>query len=55
MPNGTVENVHLGVGWLYVAPIGTTEPTTASAALDAAFDPIGYTEDGSQFTTQVTS
>lgn len=47
---GTSSSVELGPGLLYVAPIGTTEPTSASAALDAAFVEVGYTDDGSRFT-----
>lgn len=39
-------NVKTGPGLIYVAPVGTTEPTTASAALPSAWRPIGYTEDG---------
>lgn len=33
-------------GLIYVAPIGTTEPTTATAALPSAWRPVGYTEEG---------
>lgn len=39
-------NVKTGPGIIYVAPTGTTEPTTASAALPSAWRPIGYTEEG---------
>ena len=36
-----------GTGELYLAPVGTTLPTAASAALDAPFKGYGYTtEDG---------
>ena len=52
---GTPGNVQLGPGRLYVAPIGTTEPASASAVLDAAFVAVGYTEAGSQFQTTVTN
>jgi hypothetical protein len=52
---GTSENVLVGVGRLYVAEIGTTEPTSASAALPSAnWIPIGYTDQGHEFTTDVT-
>lgn len=47
---GTSSNIELGPGLLYVAPLGTTEPVSASASLDAAFVAVGYTEDGSTFT-----
>ena len=49
------DNVDLDVGILYVAPIGTAEPTSATSALDAAWREVGYTEDGSQITTGVSS
>lgn len=39
-------NVKTAPGLIYVAPIGTTEPTTASAALPSAWRPVGYTDDG---------
>lgn len=43
------DEVILGAGTLYVAPIGTTEPTSASAALPSAWREVGYTDDGSVF------
>jgi hypothetical protein len=52
---GTVEDVKLGPGRLWVAAIGTTEPTSASAALPSAdWSPIGYTEDGNAYATDLT-
>lgn len=51
---GTPADVHIGPGLLYVAPIGTTEPTTGSGTLPSAWVPIGYTEDGHTFTTETT-
>lgn len=46
-------------GLLYVAPIGTAEPTTsadlAAASLPSAWREIGYTEDGSVFKYDVKS
>lgn len=51
MPNVTTGNsdeVLLGAGVLYVAPIGTTEPTSASAALPSAdWREVGWTDQGS--------
>lgn len=47
---GTPAAVKLGPGLLYVAPIGTTEPTTGSGALPSAWVALGYTEDGSEVT-----
>lgn len=51
---GTSANVHIGPGRIYVASVGTAEPANASTALPSAWTPIGYTEDGSAFTTEVT-
>ncbi len=44
----TADNVLVGVtGGAYVAPEGTTLPTTPSASLNAAFEEVGYiSEDG---------
>ncbi len=42
--------VRLGPGILWIGPVGSTEPTTLSAAIDAAFTQIGYTEEGHAFT-----
>lgn len=44
-----------GPGLLYVAPVGTAEPTSASAALDAAFREVGYTTEGTTVTYEITS
>lgn len=52
---GTSSNVTLGPGRLYVAPIGTAEPTSASAAMPSAWRAIGYTDQGTAFTTETTS
>lgn len=39
-------NVRVGVtGAIYVAPLGTTLPTSSQAALDAAFDELGYMDE----------
>ena len=51
---GTPAAVKVGPGLVYVAPIGTTEPTTVSGALPSAWIPVGYTESGSTFTSNVT-
>lgn len=47
--------VILGPGLLFAAPIGTTEPTSASATLNVAFRAVGYTEDGSAFDYELTN
>jgi hypothetical protein len=52
---GSTANVQLGPGRLYLAPIGTTEPASASAALPSAWIAVGYTEDGTTFTVSLTS
>lgn len=41
-------HVPLGPGTLYAAPIGTTEPTSVTGAWGAGWQPLGYTEQGSQ-------
>jgi hypothetical protein len=51
---GDPNNVQLGAGRVYVAPIGTAEPASASAALPSAWRAVGYTEDGSTVTLNVT-
>lgn len=49
---GTPAAVKVGPGLLYVAPIGTTEPTTGSGALPSAWVAIGYTDNGSLFNSE---
>lgn len=52
---GTPGNVLIGPGVLYAAPIGTTEPASASAALNGSFREVGYTEDGNTFSYEITN
>jgi hypothetical protein len=52
---GTKANVDLGPGRLYYAPLGTAEPTSASAPLPSAWQAVGYTEDGTAIATDITS
>lgn len=52
---GNPNNISLGAGRLYVAPLGTSEPASASAALPSAWREIGYTEDGTKITTELTN
>lgn len=52
---GNSAAVQSGPGLLYVAPVGTTEPTTASAALPSAWREVGYTEDGNAFSYEITN
>lgn len=51
---GTPGNVTLGPGRLYYAPIGTSEPASCSAALPSAWKVIGYTEEGTEVSTDMT-
>lgn len=51
---GTASQVQLGPGRLYVAPVGTSEPSNASTALPSAWIVIGYTDTGSTFTSTLT-
>lgn len=51
---GSPSAVKLGPGLLYVAPIGTTEPSTVSGALPSAWIALGYTEQGSEITFDMT-
>lgn len=53
MTTGVVSEVQLGPGTLYCAPVGTTEPASASATLASAFREIGYTESGSEFQYEI--
>lgn len=52
---GDSANVTMGPGTIYVAPLGTTEPASATATLDAAFRQVGYTEEGSTFNFETTA
>jgi len=52
---GTTSNVQLGPGRLYVAPLGTSEPASATAALPSAWRVVGYTDAGSTFTANITN
>lgn len=42
-------------GKLYIAPLGTVEPTTAVAAWGAGWVPMGYTDEGSAFNYEVST
>lgn len=45
---GTPSNIYLGPGRLWVAPLATAEPTSASTAMSNPWVAIGYTEKGSK-------
>jgi hypothetical protein len=49
------DKVKVGAGILYIAPLGTTEPTdltTPWATVDADWEAIGYTEEGHEFSSE---
>lgn len=48
MAVGTVENISLGPGVLYVAQVGSSEPSDLSTAWAAAWKRIGYTDKGTE-------
>lgn len=52
---GNPAAVQLGPGDLFVAVLGTAEPTSATSARDAAFREVGYTEEGSSFKYSISS
>lgn len=54
-PNGDAGALSLGPGKLSWAPLGTTLPADLADALAAAFEPIGYTEEGSTFNYSITT
>lgn len=47
--SGTSSNVQLGPGKISVAAMGSTVPSDATTALDAAFRDVGYTDGGVTF------
>lgn len=52
---GDATDVKVGPGRLWVAAIGTTEPASASAALPSAWRAVGYTEEGTTFSQEITT
>jgi hypothetical protein len=52
---GDATDVKVGPGRIWVAPIGTTEPASASAALPSAWRAVGYTEEGNTFNQEITT
>lgn len=47
---GSPSDITLGPGWLFMAPLGTTEPSDSTTALPSAWISLGYTEDGHDLT-----
>lgn len=43
------QNIKIGPGTLYAAPLGTTEPTSVTGAWAAGWTPLGFTDQGSSF------
>jgi len=52
---GNTANIQLGVGRLWYAPLGTAEPTNGSSSMPSAWNAIGYTEEGSTFTIELSA
>jgi hypothetical protein len=50
---GDSSNISLGAGRIYVATLGTAEPTDNSTALPSAWVPIGYTEEGTTVSVEL--
>ncbi|GAA3172450.1 hypothetical protein [Nonomuraea roseoviolacea] len=58
MARGNPNAIALGPGRLFIAPLGTTEPTdltTPWETVSVAWVPLGYTDEGSNFTYSVDS
>jgi hypothetical protein len=47
--------ISIGAGSLFIAPIGTTEPVSLTAAMVSGWVNVGYTEKGTTFTRGVTA
>jgi len=52
-PRGNAGNVLYNPGAVFAAVLGSTEPTDLTTAWDAAWIPVGYTDQGSQFDYQI--
>jgi hypothetical protein len=53
VPNA--QNISLGPGTLYVAQVGSTEPTDVTTALNAAWKEVGYTAEGSEISIDMST
>jgi len=51
----TPGNVKIGPGTIYIAPLGTTEPTAVTGAWPTGWVQAGYTEQGSTFSVNPTT
>ena len=55
MPQGNPRNVRLDPGWLYVAPLASTEPTSFTGDWDPTeWTLLGYTDAGPEFQMEQT-
>lgn len=43
------QNIKIGPGTLYAAPLGTTEPISVTGAWPSGWTPLGFTDQGSSF------
>lgn len=49
---GDPTKIMVGPGQLYIAPLGTDEPTDLTTAWDSDWVPLGYTHEGSEFSIE---
>lgn len=57
VPGANPSAVKVGAGYLYVAPLGTAEPNGPSSQagpFPSGWSPLGYTEDGNDFSQTIT-
>lgn len=52
---GNATNISLGAGTLYVAALGSTEPTDVTTALAAAWKEVGFTSEGSEISIDIST
>lgn len=55
MARGTADAISLGPGTLYVAALGSTEPTDLATAWPVAWTSLGYTNEGSEFSYELST
>jgi hypothetical protein len=51
---GNPNAVRVGPGWLYIAPVGSDEPSDLTSEWGAAWVQLGYTDEGSAFSFENT-
>lgn len=52
-PRGSIANISHGPGFLFYGLLGTTEPTDLTTAWPVGWVPIGYTPEGSNWSTSI--